>query len=150
MIPLLFAEIINRLLAYGLKTNSSLLLTISEGLLFLWKYVSIIFWYWVGKQFGVLKTGKVKNFIFGNALWGVSIVLFIWQFIFVSDVNRNPFIAGLSQSYMLSFVYISSRILSLFTNSLDSITIGIVAYIIMLVVFIVGFISSVYKTNNKK
>ncbi|MDH8679278.1 hypothetical protein QE109_14060, partial [Fusibacter bizertensis] len=59
LIPFLVADVINRVLAYGFYMNSSLVITTSEVLLLLWKYVAVVFWFWVGRQFGNLRTGKL-------------------------------------------------------------------------------------------
>jgi len=149
LIPFLVAEVTNRVLAYGFDMNISVYTTISETLLFLWKYVALVFWFWVGRQFGNLRTGKIVNFILGNSLWGVSLILFIWQFIFVSDVNRNFFIARISQNYILGFVYWGSKAIDIFTNTINTTKVGIIAYLMMFIVFTGGFISVGYKTIKK-
>lgn len=146
LIPFLVADVINRVLVYGFNMNSSLVITTSEVLLFLWKYVAVVFWFWVGRQFGNLRTGKLMNFILGNSLWGVSMILFIWQFIFVSDVNRNFDIAGRSQNYMFGFVYWGSKAIILFADTINTTTLGRVAYLMMFIVFTAGFISVSNKT----
>ncbi|WP_281092735.1 hypothetical protein [Fusibacter bizertensis] len=73
-------------------------------------------------------------------------ILFIWQFIFVSDVNRNFDIAGRSQNYMFGFVYWGSKAIILFADTINTTTVGIVAYLMMFIVFTAGFISVSNKT----
>jgi len=147
LIPFIVAEVINRSLSYGISHGSSLLMTTSEILLFLWKYISVVFWFWAGRQFSSYRFGKLKSFVLGNFLWGVSLVLFTWQFIFVSDTNRSFFLAGISQYYMLGFVSWSATAIGIFSNTISSITVGLIAHVMMLVVFTAGFVSADYKRN---
>lgn len=142
IVPYLVSEIINRLLGYGISLDSSLFVTISSIILSLWKFASIIFWFFVGRQFGSLRIGKIKSYILGNLIWGISFILYIWQFIFVDDINRNLFIARISQNYMLGFVSWGSKIVGLFTNTIDGTIVVIVAYLIMIIIFTIGFITS--------
>lgn len=142
IVPYLVGEAINRSIGYGISLDSSSLLSISSILLSLWKFSSVIFWFWVARQFGSLTIGKVKSFILGNVLWMISFVLYMWQFVFVNDINRNFFIAGISQNYVLGFVSWGSKILSLFTNTIDGTVVVIISYLMMLIVFTLGFITS--------
>lgn len=143
--PFLVAEVINRLIGYGFNRNSSFAFTTSEYLLFMWKYVAVVFWFWAGRKFGSAKDGKIGNFILGNLMWIVSMTLFIWQFIFVSGENRQFFIAGISQNYMLGFVSWASRAIYIFSNTTNTTTVGITAYLMMFIVFSIGFFSAAYK-----
>ncbi|CAK7086031.1 hypothetical protein CIW83_04880 [Tissierella sp. P1] len=142
IVPYLASEIINRLMGYGISLNSSLLLTISSILLSLWTFSSVVLWFWVGRQFGSLTIEKIKSFILGNVIWAISLALYIWQFIFVDDINRNFFVAGISQHYLLGFVSWGSKVVGLFTNTIDGTVVVIVAYLMMFIVFTVGFITS--------
>lgn len=102
--------------------------------------VFLLYWFWVGKQFGQLRYNKFLVFLLGNVLWALSFGLFIWQFVFVDDPNRNLLIAAFSQLYPLLNVVLSSRIIMLFDNSLHGTQIVSISYIIMLFVFLSGFL----------
>lgn len=129
--------------------DSSTILSIMNIGLSLWGFIAIFFWFYVGTQFGKLGISKMKSFILGNSFWMISLILYVWQFVLLSGEERNLFFAGISQNYNLGFVSISSRIISLFTRTIDSKTVIILSYLIMLVVFSLGFIYP-SKNNLKK
>lgn len=148
LLPFIIGYLINILLSMGITKDNQLLLNISTFLLSIWTYGgAIIFWFLIGRFFANLNMTRVKSFILGNSLWAISFLLFIWQFVFVSGSNRNFFIAGISQHYVLGFVRLASNILGLFTNSIDSTTVVIISYILMLVMFSLGFLSK-YRTKS--
>lgn len=140
IIPFVVSYLINLLLSIGMRMDSSIILSVVNTVIYFWGFVVIFFWFYVGTQFGKLDISKVKSFILGNSLWMISLILYIWQFILLNDEKRNFFIAGISQNYNLGYVFISSRIISLFTNIIDGNIVVIVSYLIMLVVFSLGFI----------
>ena len=115
IIPFLVSYIINLLITIGFKTGLDILMSIANISLYLWAFVAAFFWFYVGKQFGKLEMPKGKSLVLGNSLWIISLLLYIWQFILLDDLKRNFFIAGISQHYPLGFVWISSRLISLFT-----------------------------------
>lgn len=147
LVPFLMGQLINLLISYAFRTNNSLMFTASDTLLTVWTFASVIYWYWVGKQFGSLSMKKVKSFILGNVVWGISLVLYVWQFLFVDGVHRNLFIAGISQNYMLGFVSWSAKLIGIFTNSIDSTQVTIGAYLLMLIIYAVGFKRNIMSTN---
>ena len=141
LLPFIIGFLINSLLGLGI-TRDNQLLSVSTILLSIWTYGgAIIFWFLVGRIFGNLNMNKVKSFALGNSVWTISLLLFVWQFLFVNGSNRNFFISGISQHYALGFVSLGSRILGLFTNSIHSTTVILIAYFVMLIVFSIGFIS---------
>ncbi|WP_353097256.1 hypothetical protein [Tissierella praeacuta] len=150
IVPILVSKIIGILTVCGIRLNFSILLNIADILLSLWPFVSIFFWFYVGKQFGSLKMNKVKSFILGNIIWGISIILYIWQFIFVDAGNRNVFIAVISQDYMLGFVRWGFKIARLFTDAVDGNIVTIISYAMMLIVFTAGFINASIPKYEKK
>lgn len=138
-IPFMVTCAINFLTIIGINIDSSILLFTTTMLLRIWGVVGVVFWVYVGKQFGNLNISKVKSFTLGNSLWMISLLLYVWQFILLDISKRNFFIAGISQYYSLSFVSVSNMIISLFNNGADSTMVTIVAYIIMLIIFVIGF-----------
>lgn len=147
LVPYLAGEIINRLLGYGISLNIPILMSISTILLYVLPLASVVFWFWVGRQFGSLKINKIKSFILANLLWFISLVLYIWQFIILDGENRSFLIAGISQNYMLGFINPAGKIIGLFTNKIDGRMAVILAYIIMIIVFTIGFISRARKSE---
>ena len=142
LLPFIIGFLINSLVGLGITRDNQLLLSISTILLSIWTYGgAIIFWFMAGRIFANLNMNTVKSFAIGNSGWAISLLLFVWQFLFVNGRNRNLLIAGISQHYALGFVGLGSRILGLFTNSIHSTTVILIAYFVMLIVFSIGFIS---------
>lgn len=100
----------------------------------------VVYWFWVGRQFAHTKMNKCLSFLGGNSLWGISLGLYIWQFVFVDDSSRSMFWAGLSQQYELFMVPISTRIVILYGNVIEGTQVSILSYILMLFIFTLGFI----------
>lgn len=147
IVPFIVSFTINFLLSVGIRINSSIIISIASMLIYLLAFAAILFWFYVGKQFGDMGIFKVKSFVLGNSLWFISFILYIWQFILLDDSKRNSIIASISQHYALGFVSISSMIIGFFTNTIDSKMVAIFSYLIMLIVFIIGFSYSSKNTN---
>lgn len=121
LFPLIMGFLIEKLLVDNITGLGSLLLGI-------WLYGGgIVFWLYVGGVFGKFKMSAVKKYILGNIIWGIFLVLYIWQ-------------SALTQYYSLGFVGVSTQILGLFTNSLSSTTIILFSHFLMLLVFSLGFL----------
>lgn len=99
----------------------------------------ILFWFWAGRQFSQLTTRKVYGFLFGNSLWLLSFLLYIWQFVLLDETSRNMMLAGLSQYYMLFMIIIGTQIHMAYSTVISSTEIVIISYMLMFVVFSVGF-----------
>jgi len=138
--PLVVSLISNLLLTIGADTDSYIFLYITTSIIYIWGFVAIFFWFYVGIQFGNSETSEMKSFLLGNSLWMISLLLYIWQFILLEDEKRNLFIAGLSQDYALGFVGVSAKIIGFFTNSIDGNAVIMISYLIMLLVFTIGFL----------
>ncbi|HCQ88699.1 MULTISPECIES: hypothetical protein [unclassified Clostridium] len=108
----------------------------------------IIFWFWAGKVFAKANHNRVKSFFIGNSLWAISFLFYLWQFILVSDANKNFIIAGISQNYMILIVPIATKIMMMFTDTIDGTIISIVSYILMVIIFSIGFIYESVKKNH--
>lgn len=103
--------------------------------------VFLAFWVWVGMRFAQFNGSSLKNFAWGNSLWLVSFLLYLWQFVLVDDANRNMVIAFISQCYVIPFVVSGTQIYLLFNDGgIDLTNITIITYIFMLVVFMIGFV----------
>ena len=121
---------------YGFVSNTFLLIIPP----LLSQLVFAAFWFWVGMKFSCLRGNKVKNFFIGNSIWLLSFLLYLWQFTFLDDESRNIFLAGISQYYMLPFIWSGVQLSFLFTDILHGTTITIISYLTMLLVFTIGFI----------
>ncbi|WP_461615038.1 hypothetical protein [Clostridium sp. Marseille-QA1073] len=131
LIPLIIGIIINRV---------NFILQIYSTVPWIFAIAFIIFWFWAGKVFSRANYNRVKSFFIGNSLWSISFLFYLWQFILVNDTNRNFIIAGISQNYMILIVPIATKIMMMFTNTIDGTIISIVSYIFMVIIFSIGFI----------
>ncbi|OEH91103.1 hypothetical protein [Bacillus solimangrovi] len=130
-------------LFYGITSNTFMLMVSP----ILSQIVFAIFWFWVGIKFSSLRGSNFKYFMFGNSIWLLSFLLYLWQFVLMNDESRNMFIAIISQYYMLSFIWSGVKLSSLFSDVYYGTTITIIAYLSMLFVFIVGYTVGKLKAN---
>ncbi|MFC6333063.1 hypothetical protein ACFP56_10545 [Paenibacillus septentrionalis] len=131
MLPLFVGWLFNSTIVY---------LPISSIIMWILNIGFIVYWFWVGKQFGQLKLNRLFSFLIGNIIWIISFMLFIWQFIVVDDSKRNFFLAGISQYYILFTIMFPTKLVALFTDVLHSTQIIVTSYIFMLIIFLIGFI----------
>lgn len=106
-----------------------------------------LLWFWVGMKYANLYANRVKGFLIGNSIWLVSFLLYIWQFVILNDENRNLFLAGLSQHYVLSYLWSGREVYLLFidTRTFYTTPIIIISFLIMLLVFSLGFLYGVIR-----
>jgi len=123
-------------LIYGFVSNTFML--IIHPLMS--QIVFSVFWFWVGIRLSNISGSNVKSFIFGNSIWLLSFLLYIWQFVLLNDESRNMLIALISQYYMLSFIWTGTKLSLLFSDVSSGVTITIISYLSMLLVCTVGFI----------
>ncbi|QUG41915.1 hypothetical protein KD050_01015 [Psychrobacillus sp. INOP01] len=121
--------------AYGFVSNTFMLIMPP----FLTQLVFAVFWFWVGMRFSCLSGNKLNSFFTGNSIWLLSFLIYLWQFVLLDDESRNLFLAGISQYYTLSFIWSSVKFSLLFTDIIHGITITIISYLSMLLVFTIGF-----------
>ena len=121
---------------YGFLSNTFMLIIPP----LLSQLIFAVFWFWVGMKFFCLSGNKVKNFFIGNSIWLLSFLLYLWQFALLDDESRNMFLAGISQYYVLPFIWSGVKLSLLFTDTIHGITITIISFLSMLLVFMVGFI----------
>jgi len=126
LIPFLYGLIVNSLMIFIHPLLSQLIFG--------------VFWFWVGMIFAQLNINKIKSFLLGNTVWAFSFGLFIWQFIINDDAGRNLLIAGLSQHYISSFIWLGSKVYMLFDNVIHGTNIMLIAYISMFLIFFAGFV----------
>lgn len=141
LIPFIVDYGINIMIGYGFEMNSDTIMNASDFIMAIWKYVCLLYWFWVGTVFANLMKNKYLGFMLGNIVWLVLFCLYVWQFCYVGGESRNMLIAMISQNYILGFVSWGAKIIDLFTNTINGTTIVIVAYIIMLVIFTGGYIT---------
>lgn len=109
--------------------------------------VFAVFWFFIGYRFAHLKISKTTSFLFGNSLWAVSFILFIWQFLILDGTSRNLVIAAISQYYILPFMWIGTKVTLMFSNILNSTNIMLLAFLSMFVIFLLGFVLGLIKNR---
>ncbi|MFC7064184.1 hypothetical protein [Halobacillus seohaensis] len=130
-------------LIYGFISNTFMLIIPP----LLSQIVFAVLWFWIGIKLASIGGNNFKSFIFGNSIWLLSFLLYLWQFVLLDDESRNMFIALISQYYMLSFIWSGTKLSLLFSDVLNGTTITIISYLSMLLVCTVGFIVGKLKAN---
>lgn len=129
--PLILGWLFN-LIMYFLPFSGVLIWTLNLGF--------VLFWFWGGRQFAQLSTKKVRSYLLGNALWLISFLLYVWQFVLLDEASRSIAIASLSQYYMLFTIILGTQIHMVYSEVINSTEIVIISYLVMLLVFTMGFI----------
>lgn len=142
-IPFLWGYIIN-ILVWKVSIIGDLYFRLN----IVWETIFILFWFWTGTKFAQYNSNKVKAYIIGNSIWLLSFLVYIWQFILLSGESRSFRLAGLSQHYIAGIVFISKKIIRLFTNTISSETVIILSYSLMITIFTTGFIYRIKNKNN--
>ncbi|UNK18626.1 hypothetical protein MNQ98_00830 [Paenibacillus sp. N3/727] len=138
--PLIIGWLFNMLIFY-LPFSGVLIWTLNLGF--------VLFWFWVGSQFAQLSMKKVYSYLLGNMLWLISFLLYVWQFILLDEASRSIALAGLSQYYMLLTIIIGTQIHMMYSGDINSTEIVIISYMVMLLVFTMGFIYQSVKGKKK-
>lgn len=145
LLPLVVSIIIDRFVVIGEIYNKPKLNSTVDSIINIWKYICIIYWYWVGKVHGAFNRGRANSFILGNILWGIGLVFYIIIF-FLTDSNSRinlikviPWLNQLAQGYPLGFMKWSGLIISIFTKNIESRIAGVISYALMMIIFSIGF-----------
>lgn len=104
------------------------------------------FWFWVGRRFAGLNMSKLQSFLLGNSVWGICLIIFVWQYILEQEPHRIKALEVISLSYISPF-YIFTHALppigayySGFRLTATIIILTLVGYVLMFVIFTLGFI----------
>jgi len=111
-----------------------------------YQIIVVPFWFWVGKRFAGLQMSRIRSFLFGNSVWGISFIIFVWQFLLEQEPHRIKALEVISLSYISPFYMLTGALPPVdayfdgfrFTNTV--ITLTLVGYFLMLVIFTFGFI----------
>ena len=113
------------------------------------------FWFYLGKLYSETTWHIVPALLIGNAVGILSLLLYIWQFLWNSDDTRNLFLAGLSQMFVASGpTFLTAKFAILFEpqkNMIGNATttgIQIIGVVLMILIFAAGYIWSV--ANRRK
>ncbi|MEG0773847.1 hypothetical protein [Clostridium sp.] len=101
-------------------------------------FLMMAYWFWVGTQFAENVKSPVKAIVLANSIGIISLLLYYWQFVMVADNQRNLVLAGFSQMFTISLIYITAKIGLIFPQTPNEI-IQITGLILMLIVFTSGY-----------
>lgn len=110
----------------------------------------IAYWFWVGTNFTENIRNPIKAIVLANSIGIISFVLYYWQFVIVTDKERNLILAGFSQMFTAPLSYITGKIGVLFEQTPNEITqvtflvMQVAGLILMIIAFFSGYI---YKKN---
>lgn len=112
---------------------------------YLSQVIIVFFWFWVGKKFGGLNVSKLRSFALGNSIWGICLVIFVWQFLLESEPQRIKALEAVSLSYISPFYILTHALppigyFSGFTLTSSMIVLTLVGYFVMFAIFTLGFI----------
>lgn len=106
----------------------------------------IVFWFKVGGKFGELDKNIFFSVLVGNSLGIVSLLIYFWQFLLLSEERRNLLLAGFSQMFSTGVVMLTAPIAILFEPDKNNIgrTTGtamqVLGLVLMILVFTMGYL----------
>lgn len=122
-------------------------------LIYIVPFLVMIYWFWVGTNFGENVRNPFKSIVLANSIGIISLVLYYWQFVIVADKERNLMLAGFSQMFTASLSYITARIGFIFEKTPNEVTqvttlvMQVTGLMLMIIVFFSGYI---YKRHYSK
>ena len=117
----------------------------------------LIFWFYLGSQYANTTWKIIPSALIGNAIGIISVLLYVWQFIFETDETRNIVVAGFSQMFSAATpLYLIGRLAILFESQPNYAGRGtmtamqVIALIVMILVFMFGYIWRKNKNKNDR
>jgi hypothetical protein len=130
----------------GYIVNITLLLPVIGMLSFyVLPLLTTAFWFYLGRQY--VRTGwkPVSAIVIGNAPGIISLFVYLWQFLLVTDEARNLTLAGAAQMFSASApTWLLARIAILFENqpnyigNVSMVALQVISLIYMILVFSAG------------
>lgn len=131
----------------GYIFNVVILLPIMSNFLsWIFPFIQLIYWFWVGKKFSLHIDKPANAILLGNIFGIISLLVYFWQFVTLTDVNRNLWLAGFSQMFSCSLSGLSFKIVILLNLNSGAITqalvnsIQVTGLVLMISVFSIGYI----------
>jgi hypothetical protein len=123
-------------------------LIIIPVLIYISPFLLLGYWFWVGIKFEERIKNPVIAVLLANLGGIASFVLYYWQFIILSDKERNLLLALLSQLFFAPLSYMTAKIVNVFgrTHSV-ALVMQIAGLVLMMVTF---YISYIYKRSEAK
>lgn len=112
---------------------------------YLLPFTVLLLWFWVGRKFVQTKTTAFCAILIGNSVGILSLLLYVWQFIILSDQQRIFFLAGLSQHFSSIVGLLTAKVAVFFEPQKGVVGlvimtgIQVIGLIVMVLVFAAGF-----------
>ena len=140
----------------GYLVNITLLLPVIGMLIYyVLPLLTTVFWFYLGRQYARSGWKTIPSILIGNATGILSLLVYLWQFLLVTDEARNLTLAGASQMFSASApMYLLARIAILFESQpnyigrASMVALQVVSVIYMIAVFCAGMLWE--KKNMKK
>ncbi len=107
--------------AVGLVVNFTLFVPVVGSLLFfLLPLATTIFWFYLGSKYACSGWNAPCSILIGNAVGILSLAVYVWQCVLLTDENVNLFLAAASQMFSAATpTYLFGRLAMLFEAQLN-------------------------------
>ena len=141
----------------GYLVNITLLLPVIGMLgFYVLPLLTTVFWFYLGRQYARSDWKTIPAILIGNATGIISLLVYLWQFLLVTEEARNLPLAGASQMFSASVpTWLLARIAILFESQpnyigrASMVALQVISVIYMLAVFCAGMLWE-KKNRNKR
>lgn len=137
--PILIGFVINKLLTLGFTNDNNLLIGLSSNLLVFWSFVGPFYWLMAGyvltKVFGIER--KRVMLTIGPILIAF-LAIYTVAFLILDPSYRMNMIVGLSQTYVLGLIGFTTKIVKLFTHTINITYVVIGSYLLNFIILVIG------------
>lgn len=110
--------------------------------------LTTVFWFYLGRQYARSTWKIIPALFIGNATVVVSLLIYLWQYLFKTDETRNVVLMSVAQMFSdATPTYLLGRIAILFetqpnyiASSTFMVALNVISFVYMVVVFLFGFI----------
>lgn len=109
--------------------------------------LTTVFWFYLGRQYARNTWKTIPALFVGNATGVVSLLIYLWQYLFKTEETRNMTLMSVSQMFSdATPTYLLGRVAILFENepnyigSTSMVALNVISFVYMIVVFLFGFI----------
>ena len=110
--------------------------------------LTTVFWFYLGRQYARSTWKIILELFIGNATGVVSLLIYLWQYLFKTDETRNVVLMSVAQMFSdATPTYLLGRIAILFetqpnyiASSTFMVALNVISFVYMVVVFLFGFI----------
>ena len=110
--------------------------------------LTTVFWFYLGRQYARSTWKIIPALFIGNATGVVSLLIYLWQYLFKTDETRNVVLMSVAQMFSdATPTYLLGRIAILFetqpnyiASSTFMVALNVISFVYIVVVFLFGFI----------